>query len=96
MEAGRRGALVQWRPRAGGSLDGGGAMVHQLWIGRRRTAGDSPAWPATVAFMRHSPFEGAIVPLVGCLGENLVLVLFETSTDGDDGASVASLLGDVV
>lgn len=43
MEAGQRGAPVQWCVCAGGGLDGGGAMVRQLWIGRQRTAGENPA-----------------------------------------------------
>lgn len=35
-KAGRRGVPVLWCPHVGGGLDGDGAMVRQLWIGRRR------------------------------------------------------------
>uniref|UniRef100_A0A0D9ZB44 Uncharacterized protein n=1 Tax=Oryza glumipatula TaxID=40148 RepID=A0A0D9ZB44_9ORYZ len=37
------GAPVQWCPRAGGGLDGGGASLCQWWIGRQLMANENPA-----------------------------------------------------
>lgn len=42
------------------------------------------------------PIEGVVVPLMGLSGENLILILFGTSTDDGGDGFVAPLLGDVV
>uniref|UniRef100_A0A0E0EB20 Uncharacterized protein n=1 Tax=Oryza meridionalis TaxID=40149 RepID=A0A0E0EB20_9ORYZ len=53
-----------------------------------------------MAFECHSPPEGIVVPShhlkCGCRAKAQSRLLFETLTDGGDGAFIASLLGDIV